>query len=162
MTTKRHLASLIYGLCYITVTDKNLWSLHEDPLISKIHNQSGGDTSNTNNHRVAAPRSRIRPRMADKALNGNQCMISYIAVAMGHQFHNSGLRPKVHQDPERRQCGKASREKGVLFPSFIVLDVLSDVVRCDSQNKRVLRTPKQFDQQSASLTVCMKLRKLGP
>lgn len=83
-------------------------------------------------------RSRIRPRMADKTLDGNKCMIPYVAVAVGHQFHNSGLRPKVGQDPERRQCGKASREEGVLFSPFIVFDVLPNVVRCDGQNKRIL------------------------
>ena len=53
--------------------------------------------------------------MADKSLNGDERVISYVAVAVGHQFHNTSLRPKVRQDPGQHVSGGNGTRGGYTF-----------------------------------------------
>lgn len=57
---------------------------------------------------------------------------------------------------------ETTREGDILFASLIVLDILPNIVRCDGQDKRILRILEQFHQQSVSLTVYMECREAGP
>ena len=58
-------------------------------------------------------------------------------------------------------AGETAREEDILFASSTVFDVLPNIVRCDGQDKWILRILKQFHQQPVPLIGYVKCKETG-